>query len=219
VVFGQEAEADTTAPVITPSISGTLGNNGWYTSNVTVSSDTAGVSFTCQATSDGGTDSNSVTLKRDATAPALAPTVSPNPVPLNGSATASPNAGDATSGIAVAGCDPVDTSSVGGHSVNCTATDQAGNTAGATASYSVGYSFTGFFAPVDNPPVLNNAKAGQAIPLKWRLTDANGLINVFPLAQSREYLGIGAQWPPRLLFGRALDLGRRTAHEGIRLPF
>jgi hypothetical protein len=27
---------------------------------------------------------------------------------------------------------------------------------------------------VENPDVLNVAKAGQAIPLKWRLTDASG---------------------------------------------
>lgn len=104
------------------------------------------VSFTCQATSDGGTDSKSVTIKRDATAPA--PMVSPNPVPLNGSATASPNANDATSGIAVAACDPVDTGSVGGHCIACTPTDQAGNTASATAGYTVLYAYAGFFSPV-----------------------------------------------------------------------
>lgn len=40
--------------------------------------------------------------------------------------------------------------------------------------YSVAFQFTGFTSPVDNPPVLNIARAGQTIPLKWRLTDANG---------------------------------------------
>ena len=83
--------ADTTAPVITPDVQGTQGQNGWYTSNVTVSwnvsdpessitnktgcdpttisSDTAGQTLTCSATSAGGTDSKSVTIKRDATPP------------------------------------------------------------------------------------------------------------------------------------------------------
>jgi hypothetical protein len=37
------------------------------------------------------------------------------------------------------------------------------------------YIFYGFFTPVDNPPVVNEAKAGQAIPVKWRLTDKNGI--------------------------------------------
>jgi hypothetical protein len=79
-----------TPPTITPSVSGTLGTNGWYTSNVTVSwsvtaaqtitnqsgcgtttisTDTGGLTLTCSATSAGGTASQSVTIKRDTTAP------------------------------------------------------------------------------------------------------------------------------------------------------
>src|SRR6185436_10118384 len=93
---------DATPPVITPTVTGTLGNNGWYTSDVqvswsvadaestvsdqtgcdtqTVMADTNGITFTCQATSAGGTNSQSVTVKRDATAPTLsaAATTSPN---------------------------------------------------------------------------------------------------------------------------------------------
>ena len=37
------------------------------------------------------------------------------------------------------------------------------------------YVFTGFFNPVDNPPVINKATAGQGVPVKWRITDANGV--------------------------------------------
>ena len=37
------------------------------------------------------------------------------------------------------------------------------------------YSFDGFFAPVDNLPTMNIAKAGQTVPLKWRITDASGV--------------------------------------------
>jgi hypothetical protein len=44
-----------------------------------------------------------------------------------------------------------------------------------TLTVGVGYVYTGFFSPVDNPPTVNAAKAGQAIPVKWRLTDANGI--------------------------------------------
>lgn len=41
-------------------------------------------------------------------------------------------------------------------------------------TFNVTYQFTGFFQPVDNLPTLNSANSGQAIPLKWRITDANG---------------------------------------------
>ena len=36
------------------------------------------------------------------------------------------------------------------------------------------YNFAGFTSPVNNLPTLNTTRAGQSIPLKWRLTDANG---------------------------------------------
>lgn len=189
------AASDTTAPVITPNIIGTFGNNGWYVSNVNLTwtvvdnesaitsqsgcgevnivADQAATTYTCQATSSGGTASQSVTIKRDATAPTLNPTVSPNPVLFNGTATADPNANDNLSGVASSSCGSVDTSSVGANSVTCSAEDNAGNTNTATANYSVQYGFIGFTSPVDNPGLQNVAKAGQAIPLKWRLVDAN----------------------------------------------
>jgi hypothetical protein len=37
------------------------------------------------------------------------------------------------------------------------------------------FAFSGFFAPVDNMPIVNKAQAGQAIPVKWKLTDVNGV--------------------------------------------
>lgn len=84
--------SDTTPPVITPTVTG-LQSGGWYTSNVTISwtvadpesaftstgcatqsvtSDTSGTTFTCSATSEGGTSTQSVTVKRDTTGPAIA---------------------------------------------------------------------------------------------------------------------------------------------------
>jgi hypothetical protein len=111
----------------------------------------------------------------DKTVPTLSPSVSPNPVVLNGSATAYPNASDALSGVALAYCDPVLTGTVGSHSVTCYATDKAGNTASASASYSVIYSFSGFLSPLNpDPTVVNVGNAGRTYPIKWQLTDANG---------------------------------------------
>lgn len=90
--------SDTTPPVITPTISGTKGLNGWYTSDTTVSwlvtdpesivtdsdcqlattvrLETKGDRVTCTATSDGGTGEYTVIIKLDKTAPAV--TFAPN---------------------------------------------------------------------------------------------------------------------------------------------
>lgn len=86
---------------------------------------------------------------------------------------------DADSGIAtctgpVADGLPIDTSSIGAKSFTVHATDGAGNTASVTHTYTVGFVFTGFFAPVDNLPVINSGNAGRTYPIKWRLADGQG---------------------------------------------
>ena len=40
------------------------------------------------------------------------------------------------------------------------------------------YVYTGFFSPVDNPPVINTVNAGKAIPVKFGLSGNKGL-NIF----------------------------------------
>jgi hypothetical protein len=107
----------------------------------------------------------------DPTPPKLAPTISPSPVLLLGSATATPNATDATSGIASQGCGAVDTSTPGIHTLTCTATDVAGNTATAQVGYLVEYKIIGFFSPVPN----SKWKQGQNVPVKFALAGANGV--------------------------------------------
>src|SRR5205823_7077185 len=83
---------DTTPPVVTPADSGPLGNAGWYVGNVQagwtiatasivrsssgcdtlpITADTAGTTLSCSATTAGGTGSGAVTIKRDATPPAV----------------------------------------------------------------------------------------------------------------------------------------------------
>jgi hypothetical protein len=140
-----------------------------------VTTDTNGTTFTCQANSDGGTASQSVTIKRDATVPTLAPSVTPNPVLLGGTANASANAADTLSGIASASCAAPNTASVGSKSVSCTATDLAGNTANAAANYQVFYNFAGFFQPIANLPVVNEVNSGQSIPIKFSLSGYQGM--------------------------------------------
>ena len=144
---------DQTAPTITPTVSGTLGNNGWYTSDVTVdwtvtdgesaisstngcdtttiTADTVGVTLTCEATSDGGTASESVTLKRDATAPSISGNATP-PANSNGwnntDVTVSFSGSDGTSGIASCPADVLLSSEGIGQTVSGNCTDLAGNT-------------------------------------------------------------------------------------------
>jgi hypothetical protein len=86
---------------------------------------------------------------------------------------------DADSGIAscngpVAHGSPIDTATVGTKQFKVTATDNAGNAAEATHTYSVEYNFAGFFSPVDNLPVVNSGNAGRTFPIKWRVASANG---------------------------------------------
>jgi microsomal dipeptidase-like Zn-dependent dipeptidase len=85
-------------PAITPNISGTEGNNGWYRSDVTVewdivsdstiqekdscgrvtiTEDTAGITLTCWAASDCGEAEESITIKRDTVPPVVGCTAKP----------------------------------------------------------------------------------------------------------------------------------------------
>jgi len=59
--------------------------------------------------------------------------------------------------------------------VKVKATDAFGNTSVDEATVNVVYNFNGFFQPVDNLPVLNVVKAGQAIPIKFSLSGDQGL--------------------------------------------
>lgn len=150
---------DTTPPTEVATVTGPMGNFGWHTGNVGVSwlvsdpesaytstgcgtqsvtTDTAGVTFTCSATSLGGTSSASVTVKRDATGPVLAvptqPVVVEGTDPSGAVATYAATASDATSGTGTPVCSPASGSvfAVGATSVTCQAQDVAGNTSYAT---------------------------------------------------------------------------------------
>jgi hypothetical protein len=115
----------------------------------------------------------SVTFKLDDTAPTLSPTLSGTTVVVGQTGvTASPNATDPTpgSGVANAGCGAVDTSTPGVHTVTCNATDNAGNSGGATLTYVVQYRILGFFSPVPR----SKWKAGQTVPVKVALADLAG---------------------------------------------
>ncbi len=185
----QLVSIDTMAPAVTATASVAPNGAGWNNTPVTVTVTAAadgGSSITCDAPvvvstdgagqvasgtctdAAGNTGSASITLNIDTTAPTLTPSVTPNPVELNGAATADAGAADATSGIDTSSCDPVVTASVGSYTVDCTATDVAGNTATATASYDVGYAVC---ASESGP----SKQTGSTIPAKISLCDASGV--------------------------------------------
>jgi hypothetical protein len=185
-------QPDNSPPVITPSIFGTQGNDGWYISDVTMSwsvtdvesgisaqsgcdsvsitSDTAGENLTCMATSVGGTDSKTVTIKRDATAPAVSVSGVTNGAnySLGFVPAASCSTTDALSGVATEATLSVtggNLDGTGSFTASCSgASDKAGNTATATASYTV----------VNDPPSIAVVPGGACLSD----TSASGTINL-----------------------------------------
>ena len=197
--FGRSsAPSDSTPPTITPSISGTLGTNGWYTSDIvvswsvtdgqssissqsgcgatTISSDTAGTTLTCTATSAGGTSSASVTVKRDATHPTVTCTTpAPGPVYVlagaGGAVSASvadaapPGSGPAATSASA----PATVSTVGNRAVQLNGLDLAGNSTAVSCPYRVGYRVDS-----KSPAAGTTFNAGATIPVKFGLASANG---------------------------------------------
>jgi len=61
------------------------------------------------------------------------------------------------------------------YTVTVSVTDKDDGTGSNSAPHSVIFNWTGFFPPVDNPPVLNGLKAGSAVPIKFSLGGNKGL--------------------------------------------
>ncbi len=193
---------DATAPTATVTPAGTLGTNGWFTSNVTFTTagqdalsgvnacttpdtltvDSAEHTATATCTDNAGNTSlpGSVTVKRDATAPVLSLPAAVNATATGNSqatVTYAASADGAISGLAALNCTPASGSvlKVGTTTATCTATDGAGNTATGTFPINVTYAFTGFFQPVDMGGVVNTVKAGSAVPIKFKLGGYQGM--------------------------------------------
>lgn len=79
----------------------------------------------------------------------------------------------ATCTAPVANGSVIDTSSVGTKQFTVTAVDSSGNTTTVTHTYTIRYGFVGFEPPVTTG-TPNVAKAGQTIPLKFKITDHAG---------------------------------------------
>jgi alpha-tubulin suppressor-like RCC1 family protein len=173
------ASPDSTPPVITPTITGTQGSNGWYTSSVmvswsvvdnestissqtgcdptTLSADTPATTLTCSATSQGGTTSVPVTIKIDQTAPTIsaAATTAPNGAGwYHSNVTVHFTCNDAGSGITTCPADQVLSAEAAAVSSTVqTVSDAAGNVSLASNVVTVKIDKT---APTLNPAVSPN---------------------------------------------------------------
>jgi hypothetical protein len=198
----QTVKIDTSAPVASPTAP-TPNSFGWHGSAVTVDwnwTDTGGSGIdldgcdTSTFTDDaegvvtlhalcfdraGNAGSATYEVKVDMTAPNLAPTVIPNPVLLNGVASASANASDSPAGIASSSCGSVTTTALGLFTVVCTTTDRAGHTSIATADYVVGVEVSRLGAPKPAKVI-----AGTVLPVRFQLKGAGGVLISDSLATS-----------------------------------
>lgn len=174
---------DTSPPNIAATLTGTLGDEAWYRSDVRIRwtlgvaeidivessgcearivvEDTAAGEVRCTARTAGGERSVVARFKRDATSPVLIATMPPAIVRLNATHDFALSASDATSGLAAAACTPFDTATVGTRIARCEARDRAGNTTVRTAEYRVVVRLprTGGPQPMVEPPPPAPARA------------------------------------------------------------
>lgn len=87
--------------------------------------------------------------------------------------------GDITSGSSI------DTSEVGLHTLNFTATDNAGNKTSKSIKYTVQYDYSGILSPI-NKDGSSTFKVGSTIPVKFQLKDAAG--TYIPNATTKLYI-------------------------------
>ena len=60
--------------------------------------------------------------------------------------------------------------------VTCSATDGHGNEGSASFTVTIaGYTFVGFFQPIDNGAAVNAVKGGSTVPVKWKLLGEGGV--------------------------------------------
>jgi hypothetical protein len=183
---------------VTPVVTGTAGDNGWYRSDVhltwqvsdaessissqtgcadadvTADTNTAGLTFSCAATSAGGTTSRSVTIKRDVAPPTIAAsrTPAPNTAGWNASdVTVTFTCDDDLSGIAQCPAPSV-LHEGAAQSATGTTRDNAGNTASASVNdVNVDKTDPVLAGSPASAPNVNGWYRGD-VPVHWTCSDA-----------------------------------------------
>jgi hypothetical protein len=187
---------DCTASDVGPSdLANALDATFQLSTNIDAGNETSAAETDSKTVSDNAGNSSTIgelgPFMVDRKAPTVTLTCPASPVIKGSAATASWGASDGGSGFhplaANSGTIALDTSSVGTKTANLAAgstKDNVGNeSAAASCSYSVIYNWVGFFQPIDNKDgngnyILNKAKAGSTIPVKFSLGGNQGL-NIF----------------------------------------
>jgi hypothetical protein len=197
------APSDTTPPVISYTLDPTTpdGEDGWYIGDVflnwtvndpdspissssgcddlTISADQDATTYTCTATSAGGTNSDTtVAIKRDATKPDITWNGGPEAGGSYyfGSVPTAPTCGATDDLSGPDGCTVSGYSNATGEqTMTATAYDKAGNKKVEERTYTVlAWTLNGFYRPVDMTPlggdtVWNTVKGGSTVPLKFEV--------------------------------------------------
>ncbi|MGH9458320.1 MAG: hypothetical protein ACRD2J_11860 [Thermoanaerobaculia bacterium] len=188
---------DTSPPVIEPTVTGTKGDGDWYIDDVTVSwsvtdpgsaitetsgceesvlsTDSAGTSYSCTATSAGGTDSVTVTVERDTTAPEIelvARTAANDEGWNNEAVTLEWSCTDATSGVVTELLSETLTEEGATQSATGTCRDHAGHTTSHTES-EIHIDLTQpEIALVARTSANGHGWNNESVSLEWSCTDA-----------------------------------------------
>lgn len=153
---------DPTPPVISAEAAGSVGSNDWYRSDVSVSwtvtdaesdfsangceassvvADTRGQTFTCSATSSGGSSVEHLSIKRDATDPTIAWGGNAGSYTVDQRVMITCSAIDVMSGLATSTCPQVNEEAfalaLGSNTLHARARDHAGNTAEAVTTFTI----------------------------------------------------------------------------------
>jgi hypothetical protein len=158
---------------------------------------------TCSATDDSGnTGTNGFDVRvRDTTAPTLTlpSNIAVSATGMSGAVvTYSASASDLVDGSVSVTCSPSSGSTFapGLTTVNCSATDAAGNKASGTFTVTVKFTLKGFYQPVDmtppgDPTVWNTVKNGSTVPLKFEVfAGATELTDIAVINQPLKATGV-----------------------------
>jgi large repetitive protein len=168
-------------------------------SNAETFNSTGTHNYSGKATDNAGNESTATTgsVKVDAVAPELTLSGCPTtPVTLNDTnKSISFSASDEANGSGLVGASSgsvsLETGSVGPKSKTVTVEDKVGHSTSKTCNYSVNYGFSGFLQPINmtahqTGTDVSTFKAGSTVPVKFKLTDANG--NVVQPASAPEWV-------------------------------